>query len=337
MRLDNSAFSMYMKCPLLYKEKYEATDFVERASKDVSGGDNGGGDGGASPVASAIREPVFSLPVIQPGIELIKEREGLDFGTRFHQLLHERRRLLLCQHPVGEPPKPAPEWPDEAIEAEAQATLAAYEAHYIADCEYLESERTHILDLPARCPDCWRDCSDDETSTPGRYWCKECQRAFNRHKLIVKLDAVVRHGDGTIGPFDTKTESKPGYNTREDWAGRTQAKIYLYALGALYPNERVSRLIVDVVTRGSPKARRGPVFYRHDDIGSTPEAIGDAVRNFVRVASLIEEHKRTGWWPSNMNVCKKGWERCDLYDLHILGRTEKNLAKFRPAEQYLEI
>jgi hypothetical protein len=146
-----------------------------------------------------------------------------------------------------------------------------------------------------------------------------------------------RHGDGTIGPFDTKTESKPGYNNREDWSAKPQAKIYLWALKSLYPHERVSRFVLDVVSRGSPKARRGPLFYRHDDIGFAPEAIEEQLRNLMWVADDIERSRKTGWWRSNTNLCKKGWEKCDYFLLHVEGRTEANLRKYRAAEDYLNL
>jgi len=278
------------------------------------------------------------------GIELDEPSEGRDFGTRMHQLLHERRcRQLGISIHTGKRPlgrlgtETYPEWPDEGIESEAQATLAAYEAHWIKDYEYLESERTSIVDLPERCPTCWSDGLRRADLPDDQQWCALCQRAFTVHQLVVKIDAVVRHDDGTIGPMDTKTESKPGYNSREDWSGRTQAKIYLSALERLYPNERVSRLVVDVVTRRSPKANRQPLFTRLDDIASTPQQLDEALRNVVHVADCIEQNRRVGWWPSNMNVCKKGWEKCDFYPLHVIGRTSENLKKYRPAEKYLEI
>jgi len=147
---------------------------------------------------------------------------------------------------------------------------------------------------------------------------------------------VVRYPDGTIGPFDTKTESRQGYNTREDWAGRTQAKIYLWALARLYPEQHVSRLTVDVITRGSPKARRGPLYYRIDDIASPSDALNEAIRNVNYVADRIEYHQLTNWWPANMNACKKGWEKCDFYLIHVNGRSQENLRHYRPAEQYLD-
>lgn len=348
MRLDNSAFSLYMSCPQKYYERYEAPqDDVQRPQD---------GPGLVQISGTAQTDPVSQLPVAvrvasgdqngsggQPnrGIELDESREGLNFGTRMHQLLHERRLRRL-----GQPVVASAEWPDEAIESEAQATLAAYEAHYVRDYAYLESERTHIIPLERPCPRCDSDKYRDHEAhnaifdsqlTEDQRECTNCGCIYSIHGLIVKLDAVVRHDDATIGPMDTKTESRSGYNTRKDWAGRTQAKAYLYALERLYPHERVSRLVVDVVSRQSPKARRPVGFYRIDDIDGTPDAIQEAIRNMNYVADRIEEHRKTGWWPSNMNACKRGWDECDFYLLHVEGRTQANLKKYRPAEIYLEV
>lgn len=373
MLIDNSIFSIYSKCPLMYFERYEVDnrDVQEQRNRRGLQGLSGESDGETATapgvVSMALRRALptpelgqsspghqSDFGAIQPalpgessgasdefggpagafvifnngpgpggpghqGIELDEPSEGLDFGTRMHQLLHIRRcRELGARRGCGSGESRAlpvfPEWPDEAIEAEAQATLAAYEAHYINEYEYLESERTSVLEIPPR-----------------------FSQVGASHQLVVKLDAVVRHSDGTIGPFDTKTESRTGYNTREDWAGKTQAKIYLYALGLLYPDEKVSRLVVDVVTRGSAKARRGPIFNRLDDISSSPGAIEEAIRNVAWVADDIERSRKTGWWRSNMNMCKRGWERCDYYDLHVYGRTSRNLSRYRPAEQYLDL
>jgi PD-(D/E)XK nuclease superfamily len=342
LKIDNTMFSMYAKCPSLYFERYEADASLLCGVPE-------------SPLERR-QTDLLALPEILNnnngprqglGIELARESPSRDFGTRMHQLLHERRLDRMGFRPNGQlhsesqcPPGEfirSPEWPSEDIEAEAQATLAAYEAHYIRDYEYIESERTSTVPLDRPCPECGgRGLAKLDIQTNQRV-CRECHKIFTIHELVVKLDAVVRHGDETIGPMDTKTESKPGYNTREDWAGRTQAKIYLYALGALYPDQRVSRLVVDVVSRGSPKARRGPIFYRHDDIGSSPEGLEEAIRNVNYVADRIEAHRREGWWPANMNACKKGWERCDYFDLHVLGRSAENLRKYKPAEQYLDL
>lgn len=343
MRLDNSGFSAYMRCPKLYFERYEAIDFLGGKQDGLALGESAGnlrGDDSIRAGAPAADggSGVPNLPaVLQPGIELDEPSEGRDFGTRMHELLH-RRRLLLLQHGALPVDLSADrEWPDEDIEAEAQSTLAAYEAHYVKDLAYLESERTHVLKLPERCPDCWAEGIKSATLFDTERWCLPCGRVFSVHELVVKLDAVVRHSDGTIGPFDTKTEGKPGYNDRESWSGKTQAKLYLFACAELYPGERVTRMIADIVTRRSPKQRRGPVFYRHDDISFAPEVIQDTVRNLISVADEIENSRRTGWWKSDTNQCKRGWEKCDFYPIHILGRTSENLKLYRPAIPYLEL
>jgi hypothetical protein len=343
VRIDNSMFSAYMKCGQLYFERYEApNDELVQIQKGLALGGSGNEDHSASNPASK-------------GIQLIRESEAIGFGTRMHQLLHERRLVRLglqpsrpdwCDelrgHPTGHLQSQAgefllgPEAPEE-IEAECQATFAAYEAHWIQDLEYLESERTHTIPLRRACPQCnGRGESRPDLGT-DQQTCQECHFRFTQHQLIVKLDAVVRYPDGTIGPFDTKTESRPGYNGREDWAGKTQGRLYLWALKSLYPDERVSRLTVDVITRSSPKMRRGPVFTRIDDISSPQGALEEAIRNVNYVADRIEQHRRTNWWPANMNQCKVGWQRCDFFDIHVNGRTLQNLRKYRPAENYLSL
>ena len=295
MRLDNSAFSAYMRCPKLYYERYEAADFLGVHRGLLS---NVARTGGVPTDA----EPPDGPLVRTPGLQLRADRAGLQFGTRFHQLSElEHRRLL------GLPAKSYQELTDGQLESECQATWARYEAHWIGDpLKILATETTHIIEIP---------------ETP--------------HELVVKIDDVVGFPDGSIGPKDLKTESVPGHNYRENWAGRTQASLYLWALTQLYPGEKVSRLVVDVVTRGSPK--KSPTFYRLDDISRPPDALADAIRNVARVCEEIERHRREGWWPSNMNACKEHWRKCDMYDLHVLGRTEGNLALYEPAEQYLDI
>jgi hypothetical protein len=299
MRLDNSAFTLYMLCPKMYYERYEA-DVREVRDRPQVRSEN------ASSSAGVAEEPT-EVPVVLRGIELAsRSRDGLDFGTRFHQLADHARLRKMGQDAVGRELDNR-DGLSEQLHAECDATFAAYEAHYLgSEYTYLESERTHVIPLP---------------NSP--------------HELVVKIDGVVRFGDGTIGPLDTKTESKPGYNFREDWAGRTQASLYLWALTQLYPKERVSRLVVDVVTRGT--ARRGPTFYRLDDISRPQESLDEAIRNVIWVCEDIEESRRTGFWRSNMNICKQGWKRCDYYDLHVYGRTLENLAKFKPAEAYLDV
>jgi hypothetical protein len=90
-----------------------------------------------------------------------------------------------------------------------------------------------------------------------------------------------------------------------------------------------------VVTRGT--ARRAPSFNRLDDIARPPDALDEAIRNVIWVCEDVEASRRSGFWRSNMNICKDSWKRCDYYDLHVYGRTPENLAKFQPAEEYLDV
>jgi hypothetical protein len=294
VRLDNSAFTMYMQCPQKYFERYEYVlpALSERSAHKAP----------STELDSTLRDATTHATAV-PGIELIaRSREGLDFGTRFHQLYENHSRGLL-----GLPGKLYPEWPDTAIESEAQACWAAYEAHWpVEPFRVLSAERTEAIPI-----------------------------AGTGHELVVKLDRAVRFADGTIGPMDLKTESSSGYNTRESWAGRTQASLYLWALSQLYPKESVSRLVVDVVTRGNTK--RGPTFTRLDDISRPPSALEAAIQNVVYVCDRIEEHRRTGFWPANMNVCKDGWKICEYFSIHVYGKTDANLRLYRPAESYLEL
>lgn len=299
MNLDNTAFTMYMKCGKMYYERYEAdANEVLKLRNDN--------------LHRNLPGPVPGLPILTScGIEPIeKKRDGLAFGSCFHALADTGRRLRLHPENVSDIRlrlARATSNVEPAIRVECESVYAQYEQHYLGnDYTYLESERTHTIPIP-------------ET----------------QHSLVVKIDAVARFDDWTIGPVDTKTEEKPGYNFREDWAGRTQASLYLWALAKLYPEERVSRLVVDVVTRGN--SRRAPAFNRIDDISRTPEELADAIRNFTWACDDIERSRASGWWRSNMNICKDSWKRCDYYDLHVYGRTPENLRKFQPAEAYLEL
>lgn len=315
MIIDNTAFTMYMRCPKMFFERYEGAldaEMPRLRSLDVGRED---------------------LPILQSsrGIELRDEtHDSREFGKRFHKLVEHRRLSDIAKRgrdadsrqrsAAGASPTSGTvpsvcglelqpvRLPDDALSAECEALFAAYEAHYLPEpLEFLEAERTHIIDLPA-----------------------------SKHQLAVKIDGVVRFPDGTIGPLDTKTqESGSSNNSRENWAGRTQASLYLWALKELYPGESVSRLVVDVATRSSPK--RGPVFYRIDDITRTQAQLDESVKNVLWVCEDVEASRRSGFWRSNMNICKDGWKRCDYYDLHVYGRTPENLAKFKPAEVYLDL
>jgi hypothetical protein len=251
------------------------------------------------------------LPILDLDTRALEPPRGLvslqptpdrDFGTRFHQLVANHRRRL-----AGLPEVQYPEWPDEDIELECRAIWAQYQAHYaIEPWRFLSVERTEHVPIPG---------------TP--------------HELTVRIDAVVGFDDDTIGPLDTKTEKHGSRaNTRESWASRTQAALYLWACQRLYPQETVSRMAVDVVTRGSPKFP--PAFRRMDDIAPSLEQRDDAVRNVVAVADEIVRCRQEGWWSSNRNSCVEWTGRpCEYFPLHVLGRTDANLRLYRPAEDYL--
>jgi hypothetical protein len=116
VRIDNSAAKLFLECPLKYFERYEQN--LELASRDT---------------------------------------EGLDFGTRWHALqaernlgrefcshcgaglgAHRREGEGLCEHcmPLS----------DARLEAEAQATFAAYLQHYGPEVrEVVDVERTLVV------------------------------------------------------------------------------------------------------------------------------------------------------------------------------------------------
>lgn len=239
---------------------------------------------------------------VRRGIASIAPAPARDFGTRFHQLVANHRRALS-----GQPQVEYPEWPEEDIELEARATFAQYLAAYPEEpYQFLSIERTEHVPIPG-----------------------------TEHECTIRADSIVRFDDGTIGPLDVKTERHGSRaNSREAWVGRTQAALYLWACARLYPQETVSRMVVDVVTRGTPKFP--PSFRRMDDISQSPEQLDDAVRNVVQVAEEIARCREIGWYPSNKNLCVDAFgQRCEYMPLHILGRTDANLRLFRPAEDYL--
>jgi PD-(D/E)XK nuclease superfamily len=292
VRLDGSAFTKFRFCGLAYKERYEEVHPDALLHEPPIGLPIlGTGDNAGQPPVACTRGLVSTQPT-----------PDRDFGTRFHQLVANHRRLAMGQQPVE-----YPDWPSEDTELECQAVWAQYQAHYVGDAlRILSVERTESLAIPG-----------------------------TEHELAVRIDAVVRYADGTIGPLDTKTEKHGSRsNTRESWIGRTQAALYLWACRQLYPQENVSRMVIDVVTRGS--AKFPPAFRRMDDIAQSHAMQEDAVRNLAQAADEIAAHRAAGWWPSNKNSCVDWTGRpCEYFDLHILGRTDANLRKYRPAEDYL--
>lgn len=265
----------------------------------------------------AVREKVIGDP--EP-IEKISDDGPRSFGTRMHQLLEEHYARMRG--------KPIPDYPpaaDEAIEAEAQATFAAYLGHYpVEDFEVVETERTHTVPLPCLCDDL--NCAhhlDPETE-------------FGQHSYALKIDLVLRKPDG-LWIMDHKTQRRGGQgNHPKSWAARTQASLYLWAARQIY-GETPAGFILNLITRQSEKGRVSPDFFRDVTIERTPAQMEEAVQQLVYVADRIEEHQRTGFWPTDRNRCHDGWRECDFYPLHTIGRTDANLKLYRPAERYLDI
>ncbi len=244
--------------------------------------------------------PLFFWEKYIQKIEPDTDKSYLSLGTRVHQLLHEH---------YLPPTKPYPESEDAACETESQLILAKYIGHYpVEPFEVIDAERTIEVKIPR-----------------------------TEHTYVFKADLLVRMLlTKRLFLVDHKTQkSTSRSNDPESWAARTQATLYLWASGQHY-GETPEGLIVNVITRGSEKGRVDPSFHRIDTIRRTPQQIELALKNLVYVAGEIEHASHEGFYPSDQNRCKEGWKRCDYFDLHIIGRTEGNLRKFKPTTPYLE-
>lgn len=243
----------------------------------------------------------------------VRDTSSLMFGTRMHQLLEERHK--------GTPGLFGP-LDDEVLEAEAQLTFEAYCAYYpeepfeiVATEQYFEVPLDH----------------DGTVSDPEN---------GSRHRYNGEFDAVVRRKDsGKLYLLETKTESRTSRsNSPEAWISKSQVGLYQWAAEQIY-GEEFEGILLNVITRQSPKGQCAPVF-RRDNLHRTKEQQLDAIRNIIWVADQIENMQLTGFVPSNRNNCVSGngW-RCDFWALHVEpeGRPIKELVqlKFKPAERYL--
>lgn len=152
----------------------------------------------------------------------VRDREGLDFGTRFHEL--QNLRFKTCtQTPL-----------EARLEAEVQATFAGYLQQYPADnWQVVDVERTQEVPL-----------------------------SFSAHTLAVKMDLVFREPNGGLCILDYKTEKRGSpYNTPDSWAARAQVGLYQYAAEIIY-GEPIAALWLDVTTRQSPKGQEPPLYAR---------------------------------------------------------------------------
>jgi hypothetical protein len=242
------------------------------------------------------------------GIESkFEARDALNFGSRVHQLLHEHRARLAGKPIASFAPCAEP------LESEAQAAYAGYLAEYPREpFEVVEAEQTRVVPLPG-----------------------------GRHELVVKLDALVRNRYGTLQVLDTKTEGRSANsNDPESWAAKPQVALYVWAARQLYPREDVSgEIILDVIRRQSPKGVERASF-RRDSPRRSDAQIADAVREITDTADRIEARRAAGgWYPGNRDNCKRGWQRCEYYNLHVFDEArEVVLARdYKAAEPYLEV
>lgn len=250
----------------------------------------------------------------------IRNTDSLRFGTRMHQLLEI--------HHMGLAGGVAPDFPplaDEALEAEAQMTFEAYCAFYPEEpFEVIAQEQYFELPLP----------HEEHMHIDGiaDWSCGKC------HTYNGEFDGVVRQND-KLYLLETKTESRSSKsNLPEAWISRSQVGLYQWAAEQIY-GEEFEGIILNVITRQSPKGNCGPLF-RRDHLHRTREQQLDAVKNLVYVADEIERMQREHYFPSNRNNCVSGngW-KCDFFDLHVTpeGRPSEELIqiKFKPAEKYL--
>lgn len=222
--------------------------------------------------------------------------EARDFGSRFHELLEAHytgREAVAARFP--------------ALEDEAQATLAAYIAHYpVEPFDVLETERVHVLAIPN-----------------------------SSHRLACKLDMLVRgHADGRIRVLDTKSERRGSQsNHSESWASRRQVGLYQWAAQEVY-REEVAGILINVVTRQSEKGRVSPSFSRLDTY-RTADQQQEALRYVAWVGDQIERAIASDYFPMNRDACRDGWKKCDFYAPHLYGWTDALRAKYTNKEDYL--
>jgi hypothetical protein len=244
--------------------------------------------------------PMKYLERYENNLELAdRNSEGLDFGTRWHDLQANR------MHPNG--PLSGQPLPDARLEAECLATFAAYLQHYGPETlDVVEVERT--LEVPLN----------------------------DRHTLAFKMDLIYRNSTGGLVIRDYKTEKRGGqFNTPESWAARSQVALYQWAAERHF-GEAIDTLELDVTTRQSGKGQEGPSFLRQNLIRTRAQQAA-AVANIIWVADQIETMQQTGFWPANTEHCRDGWKRCDYFALHVIGRTDGNLRLYQPAKAYLDL
>jgi len=244
-----------------------------------------------------------------------RSTDALDFGTRMHQLL-EGRHLCLAGHPVRNFEPLA----DDSLESEAQLTFEAYCAQYPEEpFEVVAVEQYFEVPLPG-----------------GKHL---YNGEFDGVTRMLEAGRAYGYTPGKLYLLETKTESRSSKsNLPEAWISRSQVGLYQWAAEQLY-NEPFEGILLNVITRQSPKGNCGPVF-RRDTLHRTKEQQLDAVKNLVWVADQLEQMRNSGFYPSNRNNCVAGYGwKCEYFDLHVTpeGRPSEELIqlKYKQAEEYL--
>lgn len=238
----------------------------------------------------------------------------LAFGTRIHSLLEDYYRTLK-----GEVALPSEHSIDET-ELEAQEMFGLYRAHYpVESFVPVDVERTFKVEVAAGI------------------------------EYTGKMDLVFRDENGNLGLMDHKSEKRGGKgNLPQAWAARDQVSLYKRA-GELLYNEPIHSIVINVLTRSSPKGQE-PASFRRDTLQRTKEQVEKAVGDLVYVARQIEQLKEdrpvtfypdgecndAAIWPQNRENCHNMWA-CEYYGIHVMGRSPETLSQFQPTKPYLDL
>ncbi len=279
------------------------------------------------------------------GIEPAWDREYFEFGRRIHELQAEHYAALSGG---AASVAPFPPHPNVEVENEAQAMMAAYRQFYpIEPFTVLDVEKTHVVSIVADiCADCGSLGGEPYKTDEALWFCHHCSALSvrARHKYAFKADLLAQDAKTGVGHVvDHKSEKRNSYaNTPQAWASRHQVSLYQWASRQLRPDLEMGAVIINILTRQSPKGREGPVFRRERPF-RTPEQEREAIAWLVRTADLISQCERTGNWPANRNNCVTGRYECDYFLLHNdYGEGKPDLEqlisiKFKKAEPYLEL
>lgn len=228
----------------------------------------------------------------------------LAFGTRIHKLLEEYYLLLKGDSVL--PSEPA----EDTTELEAQEMFAGYRAYYpVESFVVVDVERTFKVEV-----------------APGLFY-------------TGKIDLAFRDENGRFGIMDHKSEKRGGKgNLPQAWAARDQVSLYHKAAEMVY-NEPVHSIVVNVLTRCSPKGQE-PACFRRDTLQRTKEQVDQAVRDFVYVSEQVhccQDRFGMETWPQNRESCHNGMWPCEFYSLHVYGRSEETLSQYQPTTPYLDV